>query len=104
MSATLPPQDESTRPTAVEAPDHRELTERQSGPAALQAVQSILPELGPGLLDEQLDAVQREVNSLRGELDLLRRRDETLNYYMQRLDEELRLAARLQQDFLPKSL
>ncbi len=32
------------------------------------------------------------------------RRDETLNFYMHRLDEELRLAARLQQDFLPKTL
>jgi phosphoserine phosphatase RsbU/P len=109
MSATLQPHDESGLPpaaaaAATAAPEHRELTERQSGPAALQAVQAILPELGPGLLDEQLDAVQREVNSLRGELDLLRRRDETLNFYMQRLDEELRLAARLQQDFLPKSL
>ena len=67
-------------------------------------MQSILPELGPAMIEGQLDAVQQEVNSLRGELDLLRRRDETLNYYMQRLDEELRLAARLQQDFLPKSL
>src|SRR3982751_5217328 len=102
MSATLQPPDESS--LAAAAPGQRELTERQSGPAALQAVQSILPELGPGMLEGQLDAVQREVNSLRGELDLLRRRDETLNYYMQRLDDEMRLAARLQQDFLPKSL
>jgi hypothetical protein len=103
MSATLQPPDESGL-AAVAAPDRRELTDRQSGPAALQAVQSILPELGPAMIEGQLDAVQREVNSLRGELDLLRRRDETLNYYMQRLDEELRLAARLQQDFLPKLL
>src|SRR3954462_6644719 len=104
MSATLQPPDESPLAAAAAAAGVRGLTERQSGPAALQAVQSILPELGPGMLEGQLDAVQREVNSLRGELDLLRRRDETLNYYMQRLDEELRLAARLQQDFLPKSL
>src|SRR4051795_9757204 len=104
MSATLQPSDESPLAAATAAAGVRELTERQSGPAALQAVQSILPELGPAMLEGQLDAVQREVNSLRGELDLLRRRDETLNYYMQRLDEELRLAARLQQDFLPKSL
>jgi serine phosphatase RsbU (regulator of sigma subunit) len=45
-----------------------------------------------------------ELRRLRQEVQLLRRRDETLKFYMQRLDEELRLAARLQQDFLPKSL
>lgn len=51
-----------------------------------------------------LEEVQREMDALRSELNLLRRRDETLNFYMHRLDEELRLAARLQQDFLPKLL
>src|SRR5439155_26981566 len=35
---------------------------------------------------------------------VLHRRDDTLSTYMTRLDEELRLAARLQQDFLPKTL
>ena len=52
----------------------------------------------------QLDAVQSEVDELWAELNLLRRRDETLNFYLHRLDEELRLAARLQQDFLPREL
>ncbi len=52
----------------------------------------------------QLDAVHAEVEELRAELNLLRRRDETLNFYLHRLDEELRLAARLQQDFLPREL
>lgn len=52
----------------------------------------------------QLDSVQREVEALKFELNVLRRRDETLNFYMHRLDEELRLAARLQQDFLPRML
>ena len=42
-----------------------------------------------------LEEVQREMDALRSELNLLRRRDETLNFYMHRLDEELRLAARL---------
>jgi sigma-B regulation protein RsbU (phosphoserine phosphatase) len=54
-----------------------------------------------------LDAVQRlesELESLRQQINFLNRRDETVNFYMHRLDEELRLAARLQQDFLPKSL
>ena len=57
-----------------------------------------------GALDEPLAAVERELAGLRDELDQLRKRDETLNFYMQRLDDELRLAARLQQDFLPKQL
>ena len=51
-----------------------------------------------------IESVTQEVDSLRAELNVLRRRDETLNFYMHRLDEELRLAARLQQDFLPKNL
>jgi sigma-B regulation protein RsbU (phosphoserine phosphatase) len=53
---------------------------------------------------QTLDSLQKEMDELRGELNMLRRRDETLNFYMHRLDEELRLAARLQQDFLPKTL
>jgi len=52
----------------------------------------------------QLDAVQSEVEELRIEVNMLRRRDETLNFYLHRVDEELRLAARLQQDFLPREL
>jgi sigma-B regulation protein RsbU (phosphoserine phosphatase) len=55
-------------------------------------------------VESAIDAVQQELDALRGELEVLRRRDDTLGYYMRRLDEELRLAARLQQDFLPKSL
>ena len=51
-----------------------------------------------------MEQVQREMEALRSELTLLRRRDETLNFYLNRIDEELRLAARLQQDFLPKEL
>lgn len=51
-----------------------------------------------------IDELQRELDSLKDEINTLRRRDETLNFYMTRLDEELRLAAKLQQDFLPKQL
>lgn len=51
-----------------------------------------------------MEQVQLEVESLRSELTILRKRDETLNLYMHRVDEELRLAARLQQDFLPKEM
>ena len=51
-----------------------------------------------------IQSLQEEILSLQDEVNLLRQRDETLKYYMQRVDEELRLAARLQRDFLPKTL
>lgn len=53
---------------------------------------------------QQLEVMQAEMDQLRAEVNLLRRRDETLNFSIQRFDEELRLAARLQQEFLPKQL
>jgi sigma-B regulation protein RsbU (phosphoserine phosphatase) len=52
----------------------------------------------------QIESLQGEVISLQSEVAMLRRRDDLLKVYMQRLDEELRLASRLQRDFLPKSL
>ncbi len=55
-------------------------------------------------IDAALENTTQELQALRNEVNALRRRDETLNFYMHRLDEEMRLAARLQQDFLPKSL
>jgi phosphoserine phosphatase RsbU/P len=58
----------------------------------------------PALIEQQVESVAREVEALRGELDAMRRRDEALNTYLRKMDEELRLAARLQQDFLPKSM
>jgi sigma-B regulation protein RsbU (phosphoserine phosphatase) len=66
-------------------------------------VQGVQPVSGL-LIERQLQAVQQEVTALREEIDLLRRRDEAINTYMRRLDEELRLAARLQRDFLPKTM
>jgi sigma-B regulation protein RsbU (phosphoserine phosphatase) len=51
-----------------------------------------------------LDSLQKEIDSLHSEVSALRLRDEALKFYMQRVDEEMRLAARLQQDFLPKKL
>jgi sigma-B regulation protein RsbU (phosphoserine phosphatase) len=61
--------------------------------------------VNPGaIIDEQLRLLQGQIASLSSELEALRQRDETVRFYMQRLDEEMRLAARLQQDFLPKSL
>ncbi len=55
-------------------------------------------------MEKQLEGLQTELSALREEIQELRRRDVALNFYMQRIDEELRLAARLQQDFLPKIL
>jgi sigma-B regulation protein RsbU (phosphoserine phosphatase) len=52
----------------------------------------------------QIEGLQAELTELRKEVNFLNRRDETLHFHMHRLDEELRLAARLQQDFLPKAL
>jgi serine phosphatase RsbU (regulator of sigma subunit) len=60
--------------------------------------------VAPLLLEQQIQTVQRELDAVREELELLRRRDDTMSGLMRRLDEELRLAARLQQDFLPKAL
>jgi sigma-B regulation protein RsbU (phosphoserine phosphatase) len=64
----------------------------------------VAPTKADAALQRQLDELQEEMNHLKSEITILRRRDETLNFYMHRLDEELRLAAKLQQDFLPRSL
>lgn len=55
-------------------------------------------------VQEQIDLLQDELRSLNEELELHRMRDHLLNNQMIRLDEELRLAAKIQRDFLPKSL
>src|SRR5437764_10173836 len=59
---------------------------------------SILP------IEHQLEKLQRDLLAVTTELAELRQRDDTLKFYTHRLDEELRLAARVQQDFLPRSL
>ena len=79
--------------------DHVELPAQ-----ARPEVQARIDATAAKALDNHLEFVQRQVNDLKLELNELRRRDETLNFYLHRLDEELRLAARLQQDFLPKTL
>ncbi len=63
-----------------------------------------IPTFSPADLLQQVDQLQRQLTELTQEVNVLRRRDETLNFSIQRFDEELRLAARLQQDFLPKTL
>jgi phosphoserine phosphatase RsbU/P len=84
---------------------------RDHSPAAMDAIaplpdlSRLIPDLPPvEVIEQQLDAVEREMTSLREELEHLRKRDRTVNFHMQRIDEELRMAARLQQDFLPKSM
>jgi sigma-B regulation protein RsbU (phosphoserine phosphatase) len=52
----------------------------------------------------QIDALQAQILELQREIEVMQRRDATLNRYMQKIDEEMRLAARLQFDFLPKTL
>jgi sigma-B regulation protein RsbU (phosphoserine phosphatase) len=64
----------------------------------------LLSPIGDDAVQYQLADVQAELSALRTEVEALRSRDRTINFHMQRLDDELRLAARLQQDFLPKSL
>ncbi|QOV88772.1 PP2C family protein-serine/threonine phosphatase [Humisphaera borealis] len=73
--------------------------------APLPDLSRLIPDLPPvEVIEQQLDAVEREMTSLREEVEQLRKRDRTVNFHMQRIDEELRMAARLQQDFLPKSM
>ncbi|MFN4243560.1 MAG: PP2C family protein-serine/threonine phosphatase [Tepidisphaerales bacterium] len=55
-------------------------------------------------LRAELSRLAAENEALRAEVHHLRRRDETVNYTMNRIDEELRLAAKLQRDFMPRSL
>src|SRR2546421_2750153 len=71
-----------------------------------QTAGTILDLLGglPEEIQQQVQNLEKEISTLQGEVSLLRRRDEVLNSYMEKLGEELRLASRLQRDFLPKSL
>jgi serine phosphatase RsbU (regulator of sigma subunit) len=67
-------------------------------------VPGLTPENAARWVDEKVAKLQEEIDSLNAEIRLLRRRDETINYYMQRVDEEMRLASKLQRDFLPKGM
>src|SRR6266550_888122 len=51
-----------------------------------------------------VEILQAQIHELHDEVTNLRQRDQTLHYYLSRVDDEMRLAARLQQDFLPKTL
>ena len=49
-------------------------------------------EIAP-VVDQQIQNLQEEIASLNAEIEALRRRDETVKFYMHRIDEEMRLAA-----------
>lgn len=53
---------------------------------------------------KQIDSLQQQILELQREIDAMQRRDAAINGHLQKLDEEMRLAARLQFDFLPKTL
>ncbi|HEY0009923.1 MAG TPA: SpoIIE family protein phosphatase [Tepidisphaeraceae bacterium] len=55
-------------------------------------------------VETRIEQLQEHISQLTFDLNVLRRRDEQINGVITRLDEEQRLAARLQQDFLPKRL
>jgi len=55
-------------------------------------------------IESELARVQNELSAVQRELDELRERDQALKCSITRMDEELKLAARVQQDFLPRSL
>jgi sigma-B regulation protein RsbU (phosphoserine phosphatase) len=55
-------------------------------------------------LPEDPELMRLENLRLRAEVHRLRERDEWINQYLANFDEELRLARRLQHDFLPKSM
>jgi serine phosphatase RsbU (regulator of sigma subunit) len=65
------------------------------------------PDVSPDALTEQLSAVHTMVptiDRLRGELCMLRRSRAGVDKRLEILDEEMRLAARLQRDFLPRRM
>ena len=67
------------------------------------SVACILPQTAM-TVEAQVEQLQEKIAQLTYDLQFLRRRDEQINGVITKLDEEQRLAARLQQDFLPKRL
>src|SRR5687768_13378704 len=89
--------------TLAPAPAAESVEAQQAGSMACIVPAEQAPHASPPVsIEQHVAQVQQEVDQLKLEVNILRRRDETLKFYMHRLDEELRLAARLQQDFLPK--
>src|SRR5438552_3201296 len=76
------------------------MTQVANEPAITAEVDIALPDD----IARHLESMEQQIQSLQAELTMLRGRDEMLKAYMDRLDEELRLASKLQRDFLPKAL
>ena len=93
----------ATTPVAIVTPPVAPLIAPATDPVAPHAPPILAVELIKPV-ERQLESLQAELAQLNAEVGDLRRRDETLKFYMHRVDEEMRLAARLQQDFLPKTL
>src|SRR5690349_4439983 len=55
-------------------------------------------------IESELDRVRQQLDAMQRELEELRQRDLELRFSLTRMDEELKLAARVQQDFLPRAL
>lgn len=80
-------------------------SEQVASPGSLGAWQrEALGQVATRALLTEVERLKAENAALRAEVHHLRRRDDTVNSTMRRIDEELRLAARLQRDFMPKSL
>ena len=60
----------------------------------------IPPHLTPALAEQMLS----QIDAMQAELDNLRQQSDARRYHLEQVDKELRLAARLQRDFLPKKL
>jgi sigma-B regulation protein RsbU (phosphoserine phosphatase) len=70
-------------------------------------VEWVSPEVGPDEVAGKLSTLARYVPLVKGlerELQHLRRLGEQLNRYVGEIDQEMRLAGRLQRDFLPRQL
>jgi sigma-B regulation protein RsbU (phosphoserine phosphatase) len=80
------------------------LSHDPSQETAFEPVRLVPAEPAPSALEIELARLQQDLVRVQTELAELRHRDQVLQFYTQRLDEELKLAARVQQDFLPKTL
>ena len=63
--------------------------------------QAAVPSLPSGISADQLLAT---IDAMQAELDNLRGQNDARKYHMEQVERELRLASRLQKDFLPKKL
>lgn len=78
-------------------------TEEPESAFGNDTIACIIPQAHPDI-HQHISQLQEKIHQLSFELNLLKRRDAQVNGIISKLDEEQRLAARLQQDFLPKKL